>query len=64
MKIVFTQKEVEEIILAQVKRQYGVKVDQVTIETYSMDYCVVTQSPELQAELATPVISLSPFEGL
>jgi hypothetical protein len=56
MKIVFTQKEVEDIVLAHVQRQYGAKVDVVDMTTYSYDFCTVTQSAKLLADMAKPVI--------
>lgn len=47
MKVCFTEKEVEQIVLEFVQRTITPKLNAIRISTYATDYCVVTvEEPE------------------
>lgn len=46
MKICFTEKEVEEIVLEFVQRTITPKLNHIRLSNYAADYCVVTQKEE------------------
>ena len=52
MKIVFTEREVSEILVAHIRRTTGYMMDEVLINPYREDFAVVTQSEKLKEELA------------
>jgi len=43
MKVCFTEKEVEQIVLEFVQRTIAPRLNHVHISNYASDYCVVTQ---------------------
>jgi len=63
MKIVFTEREVSEILVAHIRRTTGYMMDEVLINPYREDFAVVTQSEKLKEELAKPQLD-DPFEDL
>jgi hypothetical protein len=47
MKVIFTEEEVQQIVLEFVQRTLTPKLNNVRISNYSMDYCIVTvEQPE------------------
>ena len=50
MKICFTEKEVEEIVLEFVQRTITPKLNHIRLSNYAADYCVVTQREPEETE--------------
>lgn len=43
MKVIFTEEEVKQIILAHVQGLTGVRMDEVHFSAYMIDFCKVTE---------------------
>lgn len=50
MKVCFTEKEVEQIVLEFVQRTIAPRLNHVHISNYASDYCVVTQREPEETE--------------
>lgn len=61
MKIVYTKEEVSEIVLQHAKAQINDDLNEISISTYSEDFCTLTIKPVEKVE-ETPIdLSEIPF---
>lgn len=66
MKIVFTEGEIKEIIIAHIRRTAGITMDDVQFHSYNYDFCVATQD-EKKVEKVKAVKAIDdgdPFQDL
>lgn len=63
MKIVFTEHEIKEIIIAHIRRTAGITMDDVTFHSYNYDFCLATQN-EKKAEKVKSIDDNDPFKDL